>query len=68
MGLFKLKGRKATALLLARMHPSRAILTNVSSTFSDVIDCRRIGDLTPTQSRGDGGQNRLYDMGIVGNA
>ena len=35
--------------------------------FSEVIDCLSIGDLAPTESRGDSGQNCLYDMSIVGN-
>ena len=37
-------------------------------TVQEVIDCLSIGDLAPTESRGDGSQNCLYDMSIVGNA
>jgi hypothetical protein len=33
-----------------------------------VIDCLSIGDLAPTESRGDGSQNCFDDMSIVGNA
>jgi hypothetical protein len=36
--------------------------------FSEVLDCLKIGDLAPTESRGYSGQNCLYDMSIVGNA
>jgi len=37
-------------------------------TVQGVIDCFSIGDLAPTESGGDSGQNCLYDMSIVGNA
>ena len=38
-----------------------------NTVCSERIDCLSIGDLAPTESRGDSSQNCLYDMSIVGN-
>ena len=71
---YLLRNRLATGnariLPLGRRTPKTVDLAakRGESRLLGVIDCLSIGDLAPTESRGDSGQNCLYDMSIVGNA